>query len=332
LQQHDWPEDNGSRKMFQTNKGDWITAIDDDRSLPRPVRFTWAPYEGEPAGVTYELTVSAQLPRRSGRAEEKVRRVGLTEPWAEIENLRIGAAYAWKVRAHRGRRVVGESVEGHFRTHPAPPRWLRIPGTTNVRDLGGWPLEDGRRIRQGMIYRGSELNSHCQLSEDGVRVLMEDLKIRTDIDLRGVDEECCPVLDPARVRYVNLPVMSYDSIANHDNSRYYRDLFNLLSYEDVYPVYLHCWGGADRTGTAAFLLGALLGMSPEDLSVEYELTTLSIWGERLRSSDMYQDMLQTLALFSLNGKTYQQQVERYLQVIGVSAETIARIRHILIEE
>ena len=41
------------------------------------------------------------------------------------------------------------------------------------------------------------------------------------------------------------------------------------------PVYFHCWGGADRTGTVGFLLGGLLGMSYTDLIIDYELTSFS---------------------------------------------------------
>ena len=39
------------------------------------------------------------------------------------------------------------------------------------------------------------------------------------------------------------------------------------------PVYFHCIGGADRTGTLAFLIEALVGVSESDLSKDYELTS-----------------------------------------------------------
>lgn len=38
-------------------------------------------------------------------------------------------------------------------------------------------------------------------------------------------------------------------------------------------VYIHCMVGADRTGTLAFLLEALLGVSESDLSKDFELTS-----------------------------------------------------------
>lgn len=48
-------------------------------------------------------------------------------------------------------------------------------------------------------------------------------------------------------------------------------------------VYLHCVGGADRTGTLAFLIEALVGVSESDLSKDYELTSFDGSHTRRRS-------------------------------------------------
>ena len=50
-------------------------------------------------------------------------------------------------------------------------------------------------------------------------------------------------------------------------------------------IFFHCFGGADRTGTVAFLVEALLGVSESDMSKDYELTTYSSSrvGDRLRT-------------------------------------------------
>ncbi len=162
-------------------------------------------------------------------------------------------------------------------------------------------------------------------------MLIEELGIRTDLDLRGLGEDCTPVLDLSRVEYINIPVESYDSIANPEYTRRYRALFSLLANPLKYPIFLHCWGGADRTGTIVFLIQALLGMRNEDLFNDYELTSLSVWGERSRSFEAFQDLLQTLELFASTGSSLQFQVERYLKVIGVTDAEIARIREILKE-
>ncbi len=182
-----------------------------------------------------------------------------------------------------------------------------------------------------MVFRGTEMNSHCAIRPEGRRVMLEDLKIRTDIDLRGEGDEPLMVLDPQQVRYVNIPTMPYDSIANPQYTGRYRELFALLARSESYPLYIHCWGGADRTGTLLFLIEALLGMCHEDLATDYELTSLSIWGERLRNTEAYEDLVQTLALFAPKGSTLQNQVERYLRVIGVTNEEVEQIRTLLVE-
>ena len=52
-------------------------------------------------------------------------------------------------------------------------------------------------------------------------------------------------------------------------------MFKYLSDASNYPIYTHCQGGADRTGTYAFLLNGLLGVSYEDLTRDFELTSFA---------------------------------------------------------
>jgi protein-tyrosine phosphatase len=64
-------------------------------------------------------------------------------------------------------------------------RWLRLDGTTNTRDLGGLPTTDGGRTVPGRILRSDNLQT---LSEDDVRRLVEDVRLREVIDLRTSGE------------------------------------------------------------------------------------------------------------------------------------------------
>ncbi|HEX9017653.1 MAG TPA: tyrosine-protein phosphatase [Anaerolineaceae bacterium] len=298
----------------------------EDRSHPQGVRFQWSCIARQPVPVDYDLQVHAEC-----EFGENIYLTGLTEPHAELVNLRVGTYYSWQVIARLRDQVISQSKIGRFFTNPTPPRWILVPGITNVRDLGGWPLPGGRRVRQGMIFRGSEMNSHCVLTAEGHKVLVEDLAVRTDLDLRGQGEERLPALDPARVKYVNLPLASYDMIAHPEYVARFRELFALLAARSTYPAFIHCWGGADRTGTVAFLLGALLGMRTEDLFTDYELTSLSIWGDRLAGSDAFQDLLRTLEVFAKKGSSLQSQVERYLRFIGVTEGEIVEIREMMTE-
>ena len=54
------------------------------------------------------------------------------------------------------------------------------------------------------------------------------------------------------------------------------------------PCYFHCAAGADRTGTIAFILEAVCGVSRSDIDKDFELT--SFYSQRTRTYDMYADM------------------------------------------
>ncbi|MGY1781568.1 tyrosine-protein phosphatase [Geodermatophilus sp. SYSU D01036] len=73
------------------------------------------------------------------------------------------------------------STSGDVRTD----RWLRLDGTTNTRDLGGLPTTDGGVTAFGRVLRSDNLQA---LSDDDVRRLVEDLRLREVIDLRTTAE------------------------------------------------------------------------------------------------------------------------------------------------
>lgn len=293
-----------------------------DRSQPRPIEFAWERPTIEGDSLRYDLVIS-----RSPDFQEPVLLRNLTTPSARVWNLQIGTRYYWKVIAKRNTQELAASPVGEFTTHPKAPRWLYIPEITNVRDMGGWPLPHGRKIRQGMVYRSSEMNSHLELTAQGKDILLNQLKIRTDIDLRGSEEVRKPALK--NIRYLNVPIQPYAHIAEEQYQPGYRQIFQTLGDPTVYPVIVHCWGGADRTGTVIFLLEALLGVEKKWLIKDYELTSLSIWGERRHTSEEFSAFLEVLSSL---GKDIQEQVENYLKSIGVFEEEITSIRRILINK
>jgi protein tyrosine/serine phosphatase len=64
-------------------------------------------------------------------------------------------------------------------------RWLRLDGTTNTRDLGGLPTTDGGTTAFGRVLRSDNLQT---LSEDDVRRLAGDVRLRDVVDLRTTAE------------------------------------------------------------------------------------------------------------------------------------------------
>jgi protein-tyrosine phosphatase len=64
-------------------------------------------------------------------------------------------------------------------------RWLRLDGTANTRDLGGLPTTDGGRTVPGRVLRSDNLQT---LTEDDVRRLVEEVRLREVVDLRTTAE------------------------------------------------------------------------------------------------------------------------------------------------
>jgi protein-tyrosine phosphatase len=298
-----------------------------DRSFPQAVVFRWLPPPALRGAVRYDVQIG---PDAELSAPLVVR--DLAQPFARVRHLLVDCIYHWKVIALLSGEPVAESRTSVFRTHPALPRWIRVAHLTNVRDLGGWPVAGGQRVRQGLAYRSSEMNGHLSLSSEGADTLQRELGIRTDLDLRGPDEEPSPALAEQFVCHVNIPVLPYDRILLPEMMTAYARIFETLGQANVYPVLMHCWAGADRAGTVAFLLLAALGVELRDLERDYELSSLSLWGERSRHGPAFQALLGALATYSRSpADSVNTQVAQYLGAAGVKGETLERLRLMLLE-
>ena len=295
----------------------------EDRGLPRAVTFTWDPPPDETGPLRYDLHISSHPDLAPPLILED-----LSEPRAEVAHLFIATPYAWKVIARRGNTPIAESPVWRFVTHSDTPRWINVSGITNVRDLGGWALPGKCRVRQGMVYRSGQLNGGREITPEGREVLMHHLGIRTDLDIRWSDQEPTqPVLDEEQVRWINIPILGYGRIGEEQDLENYPRVFELFAQRSSYPILFHCAAGADRAGTIAFILKALLGVSTEDLFRDYELTSLSGSGVRDVASESFQGLLDALQPF---GKNYMERAESYLLSTGVTPEEIAAIRELLI--
>ena len=155
----------------------------------------------------------------------------------------------------------------------------------NFRDLGGWQASGGT-IAYGKLFRGYELPSLP--SETQKNIFLNDLGISVDLDLRGYNNSGTPSnpLKPA-VAYENLQLWKFLGKGTGTTQELYqkaiRDIIGWLG--EGLPIYFHCIGGADRTGTLAFLIEALVGVSESDLSKDYELTSFDGSHSRKRNDN-----------------------------------------------
>jgi len=222
-----------------------------------------------------------------------------------------------------------------FQTSDADPRLIRIPGEKpvpfNVRDVGGKHRVCGGRIRQSAVYRGTEFDGEYQLTDSGRKVLREELKIRTDLDLRYPEQVAGRTQSElgSDIRRIHCPVNAYNSFTPEQNVLF-RDAIRVFADSDNYPIYFHCAGGTDRTGEIAFLLEALLDAEEEELFLDYELSSLSIF-PRSRDIAYFVKWRNRISSFAEPGDSWRVKAEKYMLSIGVTPDEIAAVRSNLIE-
>ncbi len=246
------------------------------------------------------------------------RKIEVSGNSAEIHNFKANTTYYWRVNG-------GEA--GCFKTEDVAPVFYEVDGVTNVRDAGNWKTKYGCRIKQGLLFRGGEMNMHHDITEKGIDVMRNILKIKTDLDLRGEAKRfpCSPIGED--VQFAIIPSAPYAIFMQKKETC--KELFDFFADENNYPIYYHCWGGADRTGTIACLLGVVLGMCEKDTLLDYEITSLSVWGERNRVSDLYQSFLTELQNYE--GKTFEERVMSFIYSCGITEEQLDKIRNILLD-
>lgn len=199
-------------------------------------------------------------------------------------------------------------------------RWIKSQ-TANMRDLGGWAC-DGGTVRYGLLYRSGELNSQDE------SLLIEELGIRTECDLTA---DGVPAF-PGKMRYIGHTSYAMYSLSNAEAWRVnLRGIFEAVRYGD--PVIFHCSMGADRTGTLACILEALLGVSQSDLDKDYELT--SFYALRARNGN-YQggtaDWAHLMsALTALSGSTIRDKAVTFVLSLGFTAAEINAYRRAMID-
>lgn len=249
---------------------------------------------------------------------------------AQFYNLKTGTQHYYRINFTfiSGAKT---SVSGTFKTGSGP-RLLMVDGVRNIRDFGGWTTADGAVIKQGLLYRGQELDgaveSGYRITADGLNTMLTVLGVKMDMDLRAPTDNLygTDALGPGvRHEYYSAPM--YGNIFNsQENAEKIRKVFSDLAKPENYPIYLHCTYGQDRTGTVCYLLGALLGVDAANLARDYQLSALC-YGDI--AAESFADFV--VRVRELPGGTLSKKVEGYLLSIGVTQEEIDSIRQIFLE-
>ena len=213
--------------------------------------------------------------------------------------------------------------------------WYRVGGTVrNVRDIGGWT-----GLRSGRVYRGTQL-SVCKkdqkhyIDESGKDFMLNTLGIRTDMDFRHESESGrgeyvhSSPLGPT-VELVGAVIQSYTNIFVAGYKPALQTMMRTFADSTKYPIYMHCMGGADRTGSAAFILEGLCGVSEPDLRIDYELTSFSGQGSRKSYDPSEENWFQQMyaMMKAYPGGTWSEKIENYCKTfLELNDAEIASIR------
>lgn len=268
LEQVDYSDDPGFTRT-EVNKPEYAQATD----RPLPVRLEW---EGGKAGSVL-LSVSPFFSDARTVATD-------AESPVEIYNLIPGEYYYCRVLAGDGKTLRQACITpvGPLRmisTYEGTERPRRA--VYNMRDLGGWKTPGGH-IAYGKVYRGSNIDN---LNNDPYAkdLFLNQLHISVDFDLRGYKGDAN---DPhiEGIQYYQLPLRkNFEGGTGQTERLYKKAIRQIIGWLDEgRVVYFHCAAGADRTGTLAFLIEALLGVSESDLSKDFEITTFDKRDKRWR--------------------------------------------------
>lgn len=307
-----------------------------DRFAPKPATISW---ENTRDGALY-YTVRVGLKQDLSDAESYL----VSDTSVDIDYLFAAKHYYYQIYAHYENDEVVKSRVFDFYTADLP-RTVYIENVSNTRDIGGRSVLGGKyRMKQGMVYRGAEVDPSATqrwgaITEEGKRVMLYELGIKTDLDLRnGINLTASPI-DPS-LNYVNVAAPWYAHIYNKEYKEALITEIKTFANPDNYPIYLHCSLGRDRAGTLAYLIAALVGVEEIDLYRDYEMSFFAItgWADAEQSEAQHNTLMNSLNEMTSYIKTYKGNTlmdctESFVkEYLGITQEEVDSIRSILLEE
>lgn len=328
-----------------------------------PVVFSWKCTDGEKGPWELEVSRNADMSdaRRFMFKTKKEPKDGIYTNELPYANYEIGRRYYWRVTAGiichkyahgrkcdcKDRRAPVQSQIRSFVTEDLAPRWIMLKGEAgNIRDLGGRIGLGGKRVRQGMIFRGTRFEENSvdgivpgesRLTVSDLRYLRNTLGIKTDLDLRMEYETANAKqsqLGPD-VRYILRSSNGYKRIFGR-NKKIMAENFREFLDERNYPIYFHCAAGADRTGSLAYVLNGILGVSRHGLETDWEATFYpTIPDQEHKDNPKYwcreSHFNDGFGKYGDAETSWNRRIELYLLDCGVTMEEIEKFRSIMLE-
>jgi protein-tyrosine phosphatase len=178
-------------------------------------------------------------------------------------------------------------------------RYLKLEGSYNVRDLGGYQTSDGRITKWRTFFRSGSMHNLTEESQSSIF----KFGIRTVIDLRtSAEKTALPNVftDSSKLFFKehniigDVPFEGYSNISAVDIlegggefaegifqmyctfldkcQNQIRDTLVTLSNSGSLPAIYHCAGGKDRTGIISAMLLGNVGVSYDTIAKDYSLS------------------------------------------------------------
>lgn len=203
-------------------------------------------------------------------------------------------------------------------------RVITLDSVQNMRDLGGLPTADGRRVRRGRLYRADGVHRLAPQDIEPMRAL----GLATVIDLRSENEVTSEGTFPVEtipVTFVHVPTVdegreTFNPPVPHEHPQYlYHSYlrmferngqtlarsFTAVAEASGAATLFHCTAGKDRTGILSMLILGVLGVDHELIIEDYAMSGEAVakikawtkmhhpdiavkqekWPDRLRSAD-----------------------------------------------
>lgn len=162
---------------------------------------------------------------------------------------------------------------------------IKLDGTFNTRELGGYPSSFGTNTVSGAFLRSDRLD---ELSERDNETIY-NYGIRLVIDLRSAaetEQKPCALIGYKDIRYVNIELWDFifsgkaeentlPSLAKtyidmlEQNKDKLSLIFKAFADKQTGGIMFNCTGGKDRTGVTAMLLLSIAGVPDEVIIADY---------------------------------------------------------------
>ncbi|MDX2163765.1 MAG: tyrosine-protein phosphatase [bacterium] len=251
-------------------------------------------------------------------------------------------------------------------------RIIHLKGAFNFRDLGGYPTTDGKNVRWGTLFRSANLGGLTDedilyVSELGIKLVC-DLRSAEEVAERpdrlpspAPNVLMLPIFDPSNpfVRLARvfsnfeqvdaIMLKGYAEVVIEENAAAFGRIFHHLLDASNLPAVIHCTAGKDRAGIASALILLALGVPEEIVLQDYSLSNMFFSSFRevmdktitpIKRFGITVDDLRPLLTASpavMKGALvyiYDRygSLEGYLERAGVTADDLARLKLLLLED